>query len=203
MSRVFVAKLLHIDFLNNTHYNDYGGDIMNTIGNRVKLVRTRKGLSQGDLGNLTDTHRTTINSIERNGETVSAKKLLSISKALGCSLNYLITGEEDKPLDVSHIMGDVTPTTSFDNAVVFDKLHTQHDAIVKYIYSLHRSSFIEEVPVIFERSLKLARQEMDNEDFLLPTSCEYEVITKWIDSYTDTYIKHLKKYTMECFNINL
>lgn len=176
---------------------------MHTIGDRISHIRKAKGLSQGDLGNLTETHRTTINSIERNGENITAKKLLSISRALGCSLNYLITGEEEQTFDISHIMGDNNSAQTYDNMDIKDSLSHQHELITKYIYSLHRSSFIDEVPATLERSLKLTRNKMDDEDFLLPQSTEPDIMIKWINNYMNVYNKRLTESVLECYKIRL
>lgn len=180
---------------------------METIGDRIKRIRTSKGLSQGDLATLVESHRTTINSIERNGENVTAKKLEAISRALGCSLTYLITGEEKDPLDISHIFNSNNfneQSKNFDNMVVYDNpLQHKYEAIMKYLYSIHKTDFIDQVPTIMEHAIKMALKDLEKENILLPESRDNDVIIEWTDSYLEIFIKHLRASVKDCFNNNL
>lgn len=177
---------------------------MNTIGKRIRDIRTHKGLSQAQLGDLVNTHRTTINSIERNGENISAKRLKEISVALNCSMNYLITGEKERETTVDHIVGDAFLDQSINNLIVIPKeLHEIYDGMFKQLYSYNKNYFIKELLVILERAFKIHRSYMDTSDTLLPTSADYETMVKWINSYNDFSNKHLKTTIHECFKETL
>jgi len=181
-----------------------GGGFMNTIGKRIRDIRTHKGLSQAQLGDLVETHRTTINSIERNGENISAKRLKDISVALNCNMNYLITGEKDKEIAVNHIIGDAVYDQSVDNLIVVPKeLHDIYDGMFKQLYSYNKSYFMKEIPVILERAFKIHCSYMDAADTLLPTSADHETMIKWIDSYNEFNNNHLKSTIHECFKETL
>ncbi len=52
------------------------------FGNRVRALRTQKGLSQEELADLCDLHRTYIGGIERGERNVGLINILIIAKAL-------------------------------------------------------------------------------------------------------------------------
>ena len=68
-----------------------------SLSRRLKEERTRKGLSQQKLAELTDTHYSNIGRYERGDAKPSAEVLNRICQALEVSPDYLINGTlEDK-----------------------------------------------------------------------------------------------------------
>jgi transcriptional regulator with XRE-family HTH domain len=60
------------------------------VGERVVLLRRRKGLTQPELAHQTQMGITTLNRIENAHHTTSIDKLVALTKALGCSADYLL-----------------------------------------------------------------------------------------------------------------
>jgi len=73
------------------------------IGDRIKKVRTRKGLTQIELAELAGVKQARISALERNLDT-KTKYLVEIAGALGVDPNWLNSG-----------LGDETPTISSDD----------------------------------------------------------------------------------------
>lgn len=64
--------------------------IINKIGQRIKLLRLEKDLSQLDLSTICDMEKTSISRIEAGRTNFTIKTLLKISKALEISLTELV-----------------------------------------------------------------------------------------------------------------
>lgn len=66
---------------------------MNAIGERIKQQRKRKDLTQPQIKDLTGISSGTLSDIE-NGKTLpAALSLIKLSKALECSIDWMLTGE--------------------------------------------------------------------------------------------------------------
>jgi transcriptional regulator with XRE-family HTH domain len=59
------------------------------FGNRVRILRKEKGLSQEALADRCGIHRTYIGGIERGERNVSLENIEKIAKALGVSISSL------------------------------------------------------------------------------------------------------------------
>ena len=62
------------------------------FGNRVRALRTEKGLSQEAFADVVGLHRTYIGAIERGEQNVSIDNVALIAKALKISLSSLFNG---------------------------------------------------------------------------------------------------------------
>jgi putative transcriptional regulator len=62
--------------------------------NRVRELREKTGLSQGQLADLVDVSRQTINSIEMERYTPSLPLALALARYFGTSVESLFTEEE-------------------------------------------------------------------------------------------------------------
>ena len=60
------------------------------FGKRVKKIRESKKMSQGDVANILDVHRTYISSIERGQRNPSLTTIGKFAKALGVKTSELI-----------------------------------------------------------------------------------------------------------------
>lgn len=65
-------------------------DIRIKLGNRIKVIRQQKKLSQEELAFESSLHRTYISDIERGSRNVSIKNIEKIAKALKVSLKELM-----------------------------------------------------------------------------------------------------------------
>jgi transcriptional regulator with XRE-family HTH domain len=63
------------------------------LGNNIYLLRTRKGLSQGDLAEALNVSRQSISKWETGSATPDLDKLLALSDLFGVSLDELVRGE--------------------------------------------------------------------------------------------------------------
>ena len=64
-------------------------DISTKFGKRVRAIRLKKEMSQGDVAKLLDVHRTYVSKIERGIENMSLKGIEKLAKAIGVSVGEL------------------------------------------------------------------------------------------------------------------
>lgn len=69
-----------------------------TITERIFVELSQKNIVQKDFATKIDVNEKTVSAWKRNNSLPPADKLSKISDCLGISLDYLITGEERKPL---------------------------------------------------------------------------------------------------------
>ena len=65
------------------------------VGERVGLLRRRRGLTQPELAHRTKMGITTVNRIEKAHHITSIDKLVALARELGCSTDYLLGLSED------------------------------------------------------------------------------------------------------------
>lgn len=72
---------------------------MRTVGERVRTRRIEMGLSQDALAGKAGISKSFLSDLENNRRSVGAETLLDLGRALGVSLDFLMTGEasEDQP----------------------------------------------------------------------------------------------------------
>ncbi len=63
---------------------------LKTLGLNIKFARIKKGISQEELAEMTDTSRTTISFIETARQNPTILKVIDIAKALNVNINDLI-----------------------------------------------------------------------------------------------------------------
>ena len=66
------------------------------VGERVTLLRRRKGLTQPELANRTGMGITTLNRVENAHASMTMEKVVALAKILGTSTDYLL-GLSDDP----------------------------------------------------------------------------------------------------------
>lgn len=66
---------------------------MATIGNRIKDIRTKKGMTQDQLCEKAHISKGFLSDIENDKRNIGSQKLLEIANALGASVDYLLKGE--------------------------------------------------------------------------------------------------------------
>ena len=76
---------------------------------RLKQARRKKGLSQGELGEIINAHLNSIGSWEKGPRTPDIPKLVAIAEALDTTVAYL-AGETDNPARPSS--GRIQPKTA-------------------------------------------------------------------------------------------
>ena len=76
-----------------TDYNKHETEILVAFGLRLRAFRLEKGLSQEELAEKTNLHRTYIGSSERGERNISLLNLCKIAKALGLRVSSLTNDE--------------------------------------------------------------------------------------------------------------
>jgi transcriptional regulator with XRE-family HTH domain len=71
--------------------------MMATVGDRIRLVRESKGLTQDQLATAAGISKSFISEVENGKRNVSAQNLLRIANALGASIEYLMRGVSAAP----------------------------------------------------------------------------------------------------------
>jgi transcriptional regulator with XRE-family HTH domain len=64
-------------------------NIKTKFGARVRMLRTKKGLSQEAFADLCGLHRTYIGAIERGERNISLENIEKIARALGVRIQFL------------------------------------------------------------------------------------------------------------------
>jgi transcriptional regulator with XRE-family HTH domain len=65
-------------------------DISSKFGKKVKEIRLKKNMSQGDLAKILSVHPTDISGIERGVRNMALKNIERLAKALDVSIEELI-----------------------------------------------------------------------------------------------------------------
>ena len=71
-----------------------GRDRMSSVGERIKERRVELSWTQEQLAQKAGISKSFLSELENSKRSVSADNLLDIARALGVSLDYLMTGEE-------------------------------------------------------------------------------------------------------------
>ena len=93
-------------------------DSNRSIGIRVKNLRRKKHLTQQELGELTSSCSKHISEIERGITGISIDMQIQLSDALGCSVDFLLKGEEYRTIETELPMEIVRILKSKDEAEI-------------------------------------------------------------------------------------
>lgn len=69
-------------------------DALAKLGQRIRTLRLAKGLSQGDLADLSELDRTYISGVERGKRNIAFLNLLVIANVFGVPLSEMLEGVE-------------------------------------------------------------------------------------------------------------
>lgn len=81
-----------------------------SIGQRIKVLRKKKGITQLDLANKLFVTDKTISSWESNRTEPGLELLVKLSDLLDCSVGYLIYGDNPKSVVETEIKFKITKT---------------------------------------------------------------------------------------------
>lgn len=65
-----------------------------TVGERVRRLRTDRGLTQDDLAQKAGISKGFLSDLENGKRSIGAETLLDLGRAMGVSLDFLMTGED-------------------------------------------------------------------------------------------------------------
>ena len=77
---------------------------MSNLGERIKIVRMQKKMSQADLASAANVHQKNISKYEGGGVVPSALILKEMARALGVSADYLLGGDQDDIIKDTELM---------------------------------------------------------------------------------------------------
>jgi len=72
---------------------------MATPGERIRDIRERKKMTQDRLAEAAGISKGFLSEVENNKRNISARTLLQIANALGASVDYLLQGEVQEPVE--------------------------------------------------------------------------------------------------------
>ena len=84
-----------------------------TVGRRIKHVRTEKGFTLEKLAELAGLSKSFLWEVEQNRSGISGGRLLQIANALGTSVDYLLRGDpvpkeyESQSIEVPRNLGEI------------------------------------------------------------------------------------------------
>jgi transcriptional regulator with XRE-family HTH domain len=68
-------------------------DMLKHFGQRIRAIRTKQGISQEKLAELSGLHRTYISTLELGKRNISLKNIYTLAKALGVPPDELLKHE--------------------------------------------------------------------------------------------------------------
>lgn len=101
------------------------GDFMNTLGERLKFLRTQLKLSQDEVSQGTGISRSNISKIESNSLSPTAPAIAALSKFLNISADWLLTGESFTQNGSFGFLNEQKNPVSYDIDEVKDKFAEQ------------------------------------------------------------------------------
>jgi transcriptional regulator with XRE-family HTH domain len=69
-------------------------DLQNTLGKRIRELRTKKGFSQESFADHCSLHRTYMGGIERGERNLTIQTVLTVARGLGMSMSELLADIE-------------------------------------------------------------------------------------------------------------
>lgn len=107
---------------------------MASMGERVRELRKRAGMTQDDLAARTGMSKGFLSDIENGNRNVSSEFLLKLANALGASIDYLLRGEDradavTTPVVIPHELSVAAEQLSLSYADTLQLLDT-HRAVV-------------------------------------------------------------------------
>jgi len=168
-----------------------------SIGNRIKIIRKRKGLTQQELAEGLGVSRASANSLERAEDSITVGRLKRVCKVLDCSLNDLIV-EDNAKLEVGQILpmgvavDDVTPIPG--------ELSKFYQGLIEIIHERNKSYFTNKTTDLVSKahikSIEVKKAQLDK----LPQPKKPEEVAEYCMDYTIDFTKVFKETLLELMN---
>jgi len=101
-----------------------GGEIMSTIGQRLRTARKSKKLSLLDVRDLTGLSTGNLSDLENDKFSPSANTLIQLRQVLNVSIDWMLTGNLTKDIPSEDILREKTPAyLSTDEKMLLDMYH--------------------------------------------------------------------------------
>ena len=145
-------------------------DLSLKVGDRVKRVRERRGLSLKDISQRTDIDEATLHQVEEGRITPPLGTVIKLAKALEMKMGYFISGDEEKPYTI---------VKSQDRKVVsrFDSRKGKHygyayESLAPYKKDRHMEPFL---VTLEPASTEMERSTHDGQEFIFVLNGKMEV----------------------------
>jgi transcriptional regulator with XRE-family HTH domain len=117
---------------------------MDTIGARIRAARKAKGLTMKQLHDLTGLSTGNISDIENERYTPSVAALVPLKQALGCSVDWLLSGNtDDTPISEQAASCDDIPLSQMERDVV---------AMLRLLNPHDRKNAVDFITMLYEQA---------------------------------------------------
>ena len=110
---------------------------LNTVGQRVKYIRTEKGLTLEALADLSGLSKSFIWEVEQDRSGISGRRLLQVADALSASVEYLLRGgtapkEYEPPsIEIPRSLGEVAQEEGLTYWQTMTLLEIEHSIVAR------------------------------------------------------------------------
>jgi hypothetical protein len=104
---------------------------LHSLGNNIKLLRKKVGISQTQLANKIDVSQTHMSNIENGNTGISLSMACKIAHVLECSLDELVYGIKEHKDDDMNMPLSVCSLGDFVRAMKICVVQTQHETTDK------------------------------------------------------------------------
>ncbi len=161
-----------------------------TIGDKIRYLRTRMGITQGELADLSGIHPVSIRKYETNKMTPQAQQIEKIAEALGVS-SFAISGIENKiRLETKGDFMGLLLMLIKTNLLVIKGERGEDDGLIPETVSFEINPFVSQ---FFSSNANGTDLNAESITFKLKSDAIFQDILKW-EKITYGYEKSATKY---------
>ena len=162
-----------------------------TIGDKIRYLRTRMGITQGELADLSGIHPVSIRKYETNKMTPQAQQIERIAEALGVS-SFAISGIENNiRLETKGDFMGLLLMLIKTNLLVIKGERSEDDGLIPETVSFEINPFVSQ---FFSANANATDLNADSIAFKLKSDEIFQDILKW-EKITYGYEKSAAKYS--------
>ena len=126
------------------------------VGDRIRLIRERKGWTQDKLANETDISKGFISDVENGKRDITSSYLLKIANALNASLDYLMRGESQEnkvisPVEIPAELSVAAQRLKLSYTETLALLRTKESVVAERSHKRKRSFTVDDWVGLYER----------------------------------------------------
>ena len=114
------------------------------FADRLKELRKRKGISQGDLAELIEVHFTQVSRYERGETKPNAEAMTKLAKALDTSVDYLMNGTADDVVQDAGLEKELKIIGHMENTMVIQLTNQKAAGLLHELEELHLIKVLKE-----------------------------------------------------------
>ncbi|GAB6193925.1 helix-turn-helix domain-containing protein [Desulfocastanea catecholica] len=128
---------------------------MATVGDRIKQIREKCGLTQDLLCQKANISKGFLSDVENGKRNISSQKLLEVANVLGASIDYLMKGEsieptQNYPITIPPELSKAAEDCGVSYAEILDVLAAQRSIVARRSTSMKKELSVEEWKKLFE-----------------------------------------------------